>query len=102
MSNLQFIVDLFQIRGNFDTLLTGPDYPSKLAPDIFLKAAEQLEAMPKNCIVIDNSHIGLEGAKRAAMHFIAIANTNSADAMNADLVIPNFSCSPAKAMEILF
>lgn len=102
MSNIQFLINQFEISGFFNTVLAGPDYPSKPAPDIFLKAAELLEAEPHNCVVIEDSHVGVDGAKRAGMHSIAVANTHAADTLNADLVILDFSFSPVKAMEMLF
>ena len=40
---------------------------SKPAPDIFLKAAEELGTAPENCLVIEDSHNGIRAAAAAGM-----------------------------------
>lgn len=44
----------------------------KPAPDIFLKAAEKMNAKPSQCIVFEDSPYGIDGAKAAGMIAIAI------------------------------
>lgn len=39
----------------------------KPAPDIFLKAAQKINELPQNCIVIDDSKSGVTAGKRAGM-----------------------------------
>ena len=36
-------------------------------PDLFLKIAEMLGAVPENCVVIEDSALGLEAAYKAGM-----------------------------------
>ena len=45
---------------------------SKPAPDIFLKAAEQLSADPSECIVIEDSFNGVRAASAAGMKVIMV------------------------------
>ncbi len=40
----------------------------KPAPDLFLMAAERMGERPEHCIVIEDTPLGIEGAKRAGMH----------------------------------
>ncbi|MBR4965834.1 MAG: HAD family phosphatase [Lachnospiraceae bacterium] len=45
---------------------------SKPAPDIFLKAAEELGVNPEVCYVIEDSYNGIRGAHTAGMHPIMV------------------------------
>ena len=45
---------------------------SKPAPDIFLKAAEELGVAPEICYVIEDSYNGIRGAHTAGMHPIMV------------------------------
>ena len=48
---------------------------SKPAPDIFLLAAERMGVPPKDCIVIEDSPLGVQGAKDAGMDWLEIPAT---------------------------
>ena len=53
---------------NFDVVVGGDQVQrSKPEPDIFLKAAEQLEADPGDCYVIEDSYNGIRAASAAGM-----------------------------------
>ena len=43
----------------------------KPAPDVFLEAAKRLGTAPEKCLVIEDSHYGVEAAKNAGMYCIA-------------------------------
>ena len=45
---------------------------SKPEPDIFLAAAAALQAEPKCCYVLEDSHNGIRAAYRAGMHPIMV------------------------------
>ena len=45
---------------------------SKPAPDIFLKAAQACNTAPDDCIVLEDSNPGAEGANRAGMRVIVV------------------------------
>ncbi|TGT79491.1 HAD-IA family hydrolase, partial [Mesorhizobium sp. M5C.F.Ca.ET.164.01.1.1] len=54
-------------------IFSGLDIPSKKtkpAPDVFLYAAERLNADPKNTFVIEDSVHGVTGARTAGMRVI--------------------------------
>ncbi len=65
---------------------------TKPAPDVFLAAAEKMNAVPADCIVVEDSTNGTLAAKAAGMRCIGFANPDSAgqclDA--ADTLIHNF------------
>ena len=66
---------------NFDVVVGGDQVTrSKPAPDIFLKAAEQLGAEPAECFVIEDSFNGIRAAKAAGMKPIMVPDLLEPDA----------------------
>ncbi|MFX1533783.1 MAG: HAD family hydrolase [Promethearchaeota archaeon] len=60
-------------------------------PDLFLKAAEKLKAPIRECIVFEDSPLGVQAGKRAGMFVIAVTNTVPANKLQeADLIIESF------------
>lgn len=60
----------------FDAILIAGDYEkSKPDPECFLTAAESLGIEPKNCYVFEDSHFGLQAARRAGMKVIGLSTT---------------------------
>ncbi len=56
--------------------ITGDDVQHpKPDPEIYLRAASELELFPTQCVVIEDSIAGVEAAKAASMHCIAVTNT---------------------------
>lgn len=49
----------------------------KPAPDIFLRIAKELRAEPEECLVIEDSPIGIMAAKRAGMKCMALCNPHA-------------------------
>ncbi len=57
----------------FDRIICGDMVArSKPAPDIFLKAAEELGVAPEICYVIEDSYNGIRGAHAAGMHPVMV------------------------------
>lgn len=48
----------------------------KPAPDIFLHAAMKMGVAPKNCLVIEDSQAGIQGAKAAGMQIVKYAGAS--------------------------
>ncbi|MBE6067253.1 MAG: HAD family phosphatase [Clostridium lundense] len=91
---IEKILSLFEIRGYFDYIVTGDCVSkSKPEPDIFLYAAKKLDADPKECVVIEDSHNGVLAAKKANMKCIGYKNVNSGnqDLSKADITIDDFN-----------
>ncbi len=60
-----------EIVGSLAILLAGDMVEKKKpAPDVYLLAAERLHVKPDNCVVIEDSAIGLTAALKAGMHVI--------------------------------
>lgn len=79
----------------FDHIVTGDDPAigaGKPAPDIFLLAAQRLNANPAECLVFEDSPSGVTAAKAAGMTVIAVPHPDM-DAnlvAHADHVLPHF------------
>jgi beta-phosphoglucomutase len=91
---LDIVVTRLKLSDLFGEHIYCPDsdsLPSKPAPDLFLYAARQLESLPTECIVIEDSPLGIEAARRAGMYCIGIATTFSPERLtNADRVVKSF------------
>lgn len=60
--------------GYFDTVvgIDTVDFIGKPAPDVFIRVAENLGVLAKDCVVIEDSVNGVEGAHAAGMSAILI------------------------------
>ena len=57
----------------FDTIVSADDYlHGKPAPDCFLLAAERLGVPPANCLVFEDTGIGIEAATAAGMAHVRV------------------------------
>lgn len=93
------------LLGHFDPyLFSAHDVAKpKPAPDIFLMAASRMGAEPATCTVIEDTPLGVEGAKRAGMRalgFIGGAHRKPSDEAilrqaGADLVFSDMTQLPA-------
>jgi len=60
------VIEQFDLAPN--ALVTSEDVQrGKPNPDLFLAAAERLGAPPDRCVVVEDSDVGIESAKRAGM-----------------------------------
>ncbi|MBR9692822.1 HAD family phosphatase [Candidatus Woesearchaeota archaeon] len=92
---IQMVTDRFKLE--FDTVVSAEDVDKgKPAPDIFLKAAADLNAQPSECIVIEDSRNGVAAAKAAGMYCIGFrADYNvKQDLSHADMEIDDLGKLP--------
>ena len=90
----------FQDR--FEVLVSGDMAgASKPAPDIFLLAADRLGVLPEECVVVEDSPRGVEGAKRAGMFVVAVRTrpVPESEIANADRVINSLEEFPWQALD---
>ncbi|HPJ98918.1 MAG TPA: HAD family phosphatase [Candidatus Hydrogenedentes bacterium] len=67
-------IDMMGIRQDIRFFLASEDYsPGKPDPACFLMAAERLEVDPARCLVFEDSQVGVQAAKAAGMHCVALS-----------------------------
>jgi len=72
-SRARMILDSNGILSLFDHLVFAKDVKrSKPYPDIFLKACRDLNVLPENCLVLEDSEAGIEAVYRAGIPIICI------------------------------
>jgi HAD superfamily hydrolase (TIGR01509 family) len=60
----------------FDTIVSAEDYKhGKPAPDGYLLAAERLGVAPADCLVFEDTEMGIEAATAAGMAFVKVATS---------------------------
>ncbi len=69
--NVHFIVDFFDLRSHLKSIVSGTDVANgKPWPDIFLKAAQEMNVSPSQCAIIDDSESGILSGVAAGMKTI--------------------------------
>jgi len=76
----------------FECIVSGDDPEirnGKPAPDIFLLAAKRLSAPPRHCLVFEDSPAGVDAARAAGMHVVAVPDPHMDESAysNADQII---------------
>jgi len=75
--NIDLILSELNLEGIFDCIVFGQEVSeSKPSPQIYLLAARKLEMTPNDCMVIEDSPLGVKSAKNAGMKCLAIANAH--------------------------
>ncbi len=86
--NLTTVLERLPIRTYFEVLVTGEQVPKgKPAPDIFLSAARQLGVPVQQCMVIEDSPMGIEAAMTGGMLAVGVGSAFTAG--RGDLLLPD-------------
>jgi beta-phosphoglucomutase family hydrolase len=104
MENIKLILGEIGIADYFQAIVFGREVSEgKPSPQVYLKAAQKLGVEPADCIVIEDAVAGVEGAKRAAMHCIAVTNTHKAAGLErADMIVDSLEKVKIRELERLF
>lgn len=74
---VQRTLELIGLGQTFPVVITAEDViHGKPAPDMFLLAAERMGVAPADCVVFEDSVLGLEAAKRAGMAAVLVRPPN--------------------------
>ena len=73
-------LDRHQLTQFFEVIVTGDEIErGKPAPDIYFRAAKELDVAPSDCLVIEDSLSGIAAAKAANMRVAAIPDRRFVD-----------------------
>jgi HAD superfamily hydrolase (TIGR01509 family) len=83
-SVIESVVRRLEIQSCFSAIVSSEQVArGKPHPDVFLKAAEELNTSPSACVVFEDSLIGVRAARAAEMQVICIPSGNNADEIRA-------------------
>ena len=87
--NITCTLGLIGFEQYFAAIVSSEDVTrGKPAPDVFLLAAEKVNAPPARCVVFEDAHVGIEAARRAGMKVVGVATTHPADTLvGADRIV---------------
>lgn len=95
MELINIIVDKLKLRKYFSVIHSAEfEKHAKPHPDVYLTTAKELGVRPEECLVFEDSPVGVEAAKRARMKCIAIpvkALRNDPKIQKADMTISSFA-----------
>ena len=94
-ANVDFLLDSVLVgdtplRGFFRAVVDGQQVSrAKPYPDIYLRVAELLGADPRNCIVFEDSHAGVQAARAAGARVVGLRTTHE-EFKNVELTVDDF------------
>jgi beta-phosphoglucomutase len=89
-ANVDFTLNGAGIRQYFRAIVDGSQVArAKPAPDVYLRGAELLGVDPGNCIVFEDSPVGIAAARAAGMRVVGLL-THASSLENVDLAVRDF------------
>src|SRR5258706_13545645 len=91
-ANVDFVLDQVRVgdiplRHCFRVVVDGHQVSRpKPAPEVYLRAAELLGVSPRNCVVFEDSHAGVEAARPSGARVVALRTTHR-EFKNIDLAV---------------
>lgn len=96
--NTMTILNRIGLANFFDAIVDGTKITkAKPDPEVFLKAAEEMNIDPKDCCVFEDAVAGIEAAKRAGMKVIGVGNPEILK--DADKVVSSLQSCGLKLIE---
>jgi beta-phosphoglucomutase family hydrolase len=87
--NIDLALSELELAGSFNCIVSGQEVSeSKPSPQIYLLAAERLQGTANDCVVIEDSPLGVKAAKSAGMRCLAVTTTHHRENLQeADMVV---------------
>ncbi|TAD85487.1 MAG: HAD family phosphatase [Bacteroidetes bacterium] len=105
-TNTNFVLDTLQIRKYFDVIVTSDIVPEgKPSPAVFNYAATQLGTNQSNCLVFEDTYIGVKAAKAAGMKVAVITTTHPHhewEGFGVDLILDSYKEAKMGTIKNLF
>jgi beta-phosphoglucomutase len=97
--NAGLILQRLQLNDFFDAVIDGTKVTkAKPDPEIFLKAAEEIDVPPAECVVFEDAQAGVEAAKNGGMYCVGVGDPDIL--IKADIIIPGFKGLSWKKMQM--
>jgi beta-phosphoglucomutase family hydrolase len=102
--DIDFVLNHVRVKQYFDVIIDGNSVSKgKPNPQIFLKAAANLNMPPENCVVFEDSIAGIKAANAAQMKVVGITTGQPADKLQpSNLVITDFTELTVEKLKALF
>tara|TARA_Y100000588_G_scaffold21269_1_gene21457 strand:- start:3981 stop:4652 length:672 start_codon:yes stop_codon:yes gene_type:complete len=102
-ANIEAVMNIIELSDYFEAITAAEDVRNgKPSPEVFLKAAGKIALDPKNCVVFEDAHVGIEAGLAANMHVIAVANTHPIESLGkAHTVLENLKDIDAEKIKML-
>jgi HAD superfamily hydrolase (TIGR01509 family) len=102
LANIDLIIDSLGLRQYFDAVVSAAGMAGKPDPGVFLKAAALIDIPPSVCVVVEDAVVGIQAARSAGMHAIAVTTTHPRESLaGADQVVDSLLELPEHAFEAL-
>jgi beta-phosphoglucomutase len=87
--DIELTVSELELAGTFNCVVSGQEVSEgKPSPQIYLLAAEKLQATANDCVVVEDSRLGVKAAKAAGMKCLAVASSHRRENLReADAVV---------------
>lgn len=80
--NIQLIVSAMGAADSISVIVSGDDVTrGKPDPQVFALAADRLGLCPEQCVVIEDAPVGIQAARAAGAHTVAVLLYHSAEAL---------------------
>ena len=97
--NVEAMLEALDLTHFFDAIASAEDVTAgKPDPQVFLAAADKLNASPDRCVVVEDAAAGIEAARRAEMACIGVSATARLDA---DVAVSSLDELPLDTFERL-
>ncbi len=90
--HIYYVLSLLGLKNYFDIIVSSEEVKhAKPSPDIYLKACQKLNILPKETIAIEDSPIGVKSAMSAGLVCLALSTKyyNKKELKNAHFIIKN-------------
>lgn len=89
MDWVQMVQSRFKLENTFDVIVSGGDdkLDSKPSPDIYIEVLDRLEAIPENCVAIEDTPSGVRSATAAGIYCIGFDKSGKNQLTEADEIV---------------